>query len=68
MRRARIVHAGRTQWAAVSADGTTLTLPDGAIVAAALAEWLPPVTPGATIFALGLNFTDHNAELGFKSK
>lgn len=68
MRRARIVHAGRAQWAAVSEDGTVLTLPDGGIVAAALAEWLPPVTPGATIFALGLNFADHNAELGFKAK
>lgn len=68
MRRARICHAGRAQWAAVSADGATLTLADGTIVAAALADWLPPITPGATIFALGLNFADHNAELGFKTK
>lgn len=68
MRRARIVHGGRAQWAAVSADGTALTLADGALVPASLAEWLSPVTPGATIFALGLNFADHNAELGFKTK
>lgn len=68
MRRARIAHAGRAQWAAVSTDGTALTLADGALVPVSLAEWLPPVTPGATIFALGLNFADHNAELGFKTK
>lgn len=68
MRRARIAYEGRAQWAALSADGTELILADDAVVAAAAVEWLPPVTPGATIFALGLNFADHNAELGFKTK
>lgn len=68
MRRARICHAGRPQWALVSGDGTALMLGDGELVSADTAIWLPPVTPGATIFALGLNFADHNAELGFKTK
>lgn len=29
-------------------------------------EWLPPVDPG-TVFALGLNYADHAAELAFKA-
>lgn len=66
MRRARIVHKGRAVWAGVSDDG--LILPGGETIAAHSAQWLPPVTPGATIFALGLNYADHNAELGFKTK
>ncbi|WEK43988.1 MAG: fumarylacetoacetate hydrolase family protein [Candidatus Sphingomonas colombiensis] len=68
MRRARIFHHGRDLWAEVSPDGAVLLLPDGARIAATDAHWLPPVTPGATIFALGLNYADHNAELGFKTK
>ncbi len=32
------------------------------------AHWLAPVTPGASIFALGLNYADHVKELGFKTK
>ena len=68
MRRARIFHQGRDLWAEVSTDGETLLLPSGARIAASGAHWLPPVTPGATIFALGLNYADHNAELGFKAK
>ena len=65
MKRARIVHAGREQWAEVAPDGKTLSMRNGKTVAAADAVWLPPVTPGATIFALGLNYADHNKELGF---
>lgn len=65
MRRARIAHEGAEIWTTVAEDGAGLELPDGRIVAAAEAHWLPPVTPGATIFALGLNYADHNAELGF---
>lgn len=66
MRRARIFHRGRALWARVQGD--TLVLPGGERLSASDAHWLPPVTPGATIFALGLNYADHNAELGFKTK
>lgn len=65
MKRARIVHAGRAQWAQLSADDRILTVRSGETVEAAQAVWLPPVTPGATIFALGLNYADHTRELGF---
>lgn len=66
MKRARIAHQGRAVWAEVVDDGAALRLPDGARLAAGQAHWLAPVTPGATIFALGLNYADHSAELGFK--
>ena len=68
MRRARIYHRGRDLWATVSDDGATLTLPGGARIAAAEAQWLPPVLPGASVYALGLNYADHNRELGFAPK
>jgi 5-oxopent-3-ene-1,2,5-tricarboxylate decarboxylase/2-hydroxyhepta-2,4-diene-1,7-dioate isomerase len=65
MRRARIVHEGAIVWAE-SIDGDAwLRLHDGTTVPCAGAQFLPPVTQGATIFALGLNYADHNAELGF---
>ena len=65
MKRARIIHAGRDCWATVADDEAFLTLADGTQIALEDAIWLPPVTPGATIFALGLNYADHSAELGF---
>lgn len=68
MRRARIAHRGRELWVGVSADGETLTLPGGVQLPASEAHWLAPVTPGASIFALGLNYADHNKELGFAPK
>lgn len=68
MKRARIYHRGRDLWAVVSDDGATLTLPDGARIAAVDARWLPPVLPGASVYALGLNYADHNRELGFAPK
>ncbi|QTH23838.1 fumarylacetoacetate hydrolase family protein [Rhizorhabdus wittichii] len=68
MKRARILHGGTAVWAEIVGDGGKLRLPGGATVDAATAQWLPPVTPGATIFALGLNYADHNKELGFQSK
>jgi 5-oxopent-3-ene-1,2,5-tricarboxylate decarboxylase/2-hydroxyhepta-2,4-diene-1,7-dioate isomerase len=67
MKRARIYHQGRVVWAGVSSDGAALELPWGGTVAGTDAAFLPPVTPGATIFALGLNYADHSAELGFKA-
>jgi 5-oxopent-3-ene-1,2,5-tricarboxylate decarboxylase/2-hydroxyhepta-2,4-diene-1,7-dioate isomerase len=65
MKRARIAHEGADVWVTVVEDGAGLQLPDGRVIPAADAQWLAPVTPGATIFALGLNYADHNAELGF---
>lgn len=64
-KRARIYHRGRDLWVAVSDDGQTVTLPNGVAIPAAKAQWLPPVQPGAATYALGLNFADHNKELGF---
>lgn len=66
MKRARILHEGRPVWAEVTDGDTALRLADGTVVPAEGAAWLAPVTPGATIFALGLNYADHTAELGFK--
>jgi 5-oxopent-3-ene-1,2,5-tricarboxylate decarboxylase/2-hydroxyhepta-2,4-diene-1,7-dioate isomerase len=55
-------------WVEVLDDGAALRLPDGEQIAAVdAAAWLAPATPGATIFALGLNYADHSAELGFKA-
>ncbi len=68
MKRARIYHRGRDQWAAVSDDGATLTLPGGTRLVAGNVQWLPPVLPGASVYALGLNYADHNRELGFAPK
>ena len=55
-------------WGTLIDNGTALKLGSGEIVPAAGAHWLAPVTPGATIFALGLNYGDHAKELGFKKK
>jgi 5-oxopent-3-ene-1,2,5-tricarboxylate decarboxylase / 2-hydroxyhepta-2,4-diene-1,7-dioate isomerase len=67
MKRARIFHQGREVWAVVHEDGT-LHLACGTCVMADAAHWLAPVTPGATIFALGLNYADHCKELGFSAQ
>jgi len=45
-----------------------LRLPSGETIAATSAQWLAPVSQGATIFALGLNYADHRKELGFKNQ
>jgi 5-oxopent-3-ene-1,2,5-tricarboxylate decarboxylase / 2-hydroxyhepta-2,4-diene-1,7-dioate isomerase len=68
MNRARLWHAGAAVWADVIDKDSALRLPNGETIAVEDANWLPPVTPGATIFALGLNYADHNKELGFKAK
>ncbi len=67
MKRARIAHDGRVLWVEVADDGRTVRLPDGRRLPAERVQWLPPVEPGATVFALGLNYADHSAELGFKA-
>ena len=68
MKRARIAHDGAVVWAEVIENESALRLPNGQRVAVKNALFLPPVTPGATVFALGLNYADHRAELGFKTK
>lgn len=67
-RRARILHKGHDQWAQVSEDGLSLSLASGTVVPTAEAAWLPPVTAGASVYALGLNYADHSRELGFAAK
>ncbi|WP_321490115.1 fumarylacetoacetate hydrolase family protein [uncultured Hyphomonas sp.] len=66
MKRARILHKGLAQWASAAENDCQLLLADGTKIAAEDAIWLPPVIPGASVFALGLNFADHTRELGFK--
>ncbi len=68
MKRARIAHGGSIFWTEMIENDTALRLPNGQMLAAKGAIFLPPVTPGAAIFALGLNYADHRAELGFKAK
>jgi len=68
LRRARIAHQGAVQWADVLEDEAALQLRSGDTIAARDAQWLPPAVPGASIFALGLNYADHRKELGFKTQ
>lgn len=68
MKRARIAHCGREVWVEVVDGDTGLRLPDGRTIAADGAHWLPPVISGASVYALGLNYADHNRELGFAPK
>lgn len=68
MKRARIAHRGRDVWAEVVDNDSRLRLTDGTHIAVEQAHWLPPVQPGVACYALGLNFADHNRELGFAPK
>lgn len=68
MKRARIYYRSREVWADVTNGDTALVLPCGAKIDINDAQWLPPVTPGAAVYALGLNYADHNKELGFAPK
>jgi 5-oxopent-3-ene-1,2,5-tricarboxylate decarboxylase/2-hydroxyhepta-2,4-diene-1,7-dioate isomerase len=68
VKRARIYHRGRDLWVRVADDEQSLVLPGGTSIAAKDAQWLPPVVPGAATYALGLNYADHNKELGFAPK
>ncbi|WP_096199442.1 fumarylacetoacetate hydrolase family protein [Bacillus sp. FJAT-45350] len=64
MKRARVAYAGSIH-GAVEYEGR-LKLDDGRIVSEEDVVWLPPVQP-RTVFALGLNYADHAAELSFKA-
>ncbi|MFJ3057234.1 fumarylacetoacetate hydrolase family protein [Herbaspirillum sp. NPDC087042] len=68
--RGRIVVNGaihEVEPASPGADGTArVRLADGRIFPESEVQWLPPVEVG-TVFALGLNYADHAAELAFKA-
>lgn len=68
MKRARIYHCGREIWAEVVADESMIRLPGGKLIPVGETQWLPPVQRGAAVYALGLNYADHNKELGFAPK
>ncbi|MCH2558113.1 MAG: fumarylacetoacetate hydrolase family protein [Alcanivorax sp.] len=64
MKHARIQHRGEVLDVTVNDDGN-IVLADGKVLDADQVTWLPPAT--GTLFALGLNYADHAAELSFKS-
>ena len=68
MRHARVLFEGRI--CAATESNRKLRLDDGRIISSDLSAselvWLPPFISG-TIFALGLNYADHAAELAFKA-
>ena len=68
MKRALVQHEGVPKWGEVRTDDARILFADGGAVTFEDAVWLPPVTAGTTIFALGLNYADHLKELGFKAK
>jgi len=63
MKHARIRYEGEIYLAQVE-DNNSLRLADGRLLAESQVEWLPPAT--GSMFALGLNYADHAAELAFK--
>ena len=65
MKRAKIFHEGREQWVELVDADSALRLVDGRCISAQDASFAPPARPGASVFALGLNYRDHSAELGF---
>jgi 5-oxopent-3-ene-1,2,5-tricarboxylate decarboxylase/2-hydroxyhepta-2,4-diene-1,7-dioate isomerase len=65
LKRARVAYRGAVREAVVDADEQQLLFPDGQRTGFDQVVWLPPVVPG-TIFALGLNYSDHARELDFK--
>ncbi|MDG0803864.1 2-hydroxyhepta-2,4-diene-1,7-dioate isomerase, partial [Pectobacterium polaris] len=60
--RARIRFEGATHNVLVQAD-CSVRLEDGRLLAEDQVQWLPPAT--GNMFALGLNYADHAAELAF---
>lgn len=63
MKHARIRFEGQDQAVTVEAHNA-VRLADGRLVAEDQVQWLPPAT--GSMFALGLNYADHAAELAFK--
>ena len=64
MKQGRIYHNGSVQ--DVSEENGKVKLSSGLLLDESQVQWLPPVEPG-TVFALGLNYADHAAELAFKA-
>lgn len=60
MKRGRIAYAGAIHQVTAAQD--KVRLPNGKLLNESEVVWLPPVEPG-TIFALGLNYADHAAEI-----
>ncbi|GAB1385937.1 fumarylacetoacetate hydrolase family protein [Melaminivora sp.] len=65
MKHGRIFFNGNIVQVTQAADGR-VRLPDGRLLLEADCHWLPPLQAG-TVFALGLNYADHAAELAFKA-
>jgi 5-oxopent-3-ene-1,2,5-tricarboxylate decarboxylase/2-hydroxyhepta-2,4-diene-1,7-dioate isomerase len=63
MKHARIHFEGEVHLAHVE-DNNAVRLADGRLLAEDQVQWLPPAT--GSMFALGLNYADHAAELAFK--
>ena len=63
MKHARIQFEGQIHLAHVE-DHNAVRLADGRLLAEDQVQWLPPAT--GSMFALGLNYADHAAELAFK--
>lgn len=63
MKHARIRFAGQDHDVTVEAHNA-VRLADGRLLAEDQVQWLPPAT--GSMFALGLNYADHAAELAFK--
>ncbi|WP_435610083.1 fumarylacetoacetate hydrolase family protein [Pseudomonas knackmussii] len=64
MKHARIRYQGEVHAVTVEADNA-VRLADGRLLGEREVEWLPPAA--GTMFALGLNYADHAAELAFKA-
>lgn len=63
MKVARIAYKGSIH--IVTEKDGKLAMPDGQMLEEDQVVWLPPVNPGSTVFALGLNYADHAKELDF---
>lgn len=64
MKHARIRYQGEVHNVTVE-DANAVRLADGTLLAEDQVEWLPPAS--GSMFALGLNYADHAAELAFKA-
>ncbi|MGL4858466.1 MAG: fumarylacetoacetate hydrolase family protein, partial [Enterobacteriaceae bacterium] len=65
MRQARILHNQHCLQVVINEQEQAITQ-EGTLLPAGSFTWLPPVERG-TLFALGLNYADHAAELEFKA-
>ncbi|MCJ8299180.1 MAG: fumarylacetoacetate hydrolase family protein, partial [Pseudomonadales bacterium] len=64
MKHGRIYHNGAI--VPVTEENGRVRLASGRLLDEKTLQWLPPVEPGS-VFALGLNYADHAAELSFKA-